>query len=51
VRVTVRDAGVGIEHQGMDKLFDAFYTTKSDGMGIGCLSAVRSSRDIAAVSG
>src|SRR5467141_43262 len=35
VRVTVRDAGVGIERQGMDKLFDAFYTTKSDGMGIG----------------
>src|SRR5207244_8159937 len=30
VRVTVRDAGVGIERQGMDKLFDAFYTTKSD---------------------
>ncbi len=35
VRVTVRDAGVGIGRQGMDKLFDAFYTTKSDGMGIG----------------
>src|SRR5216683_1339584 len=35
VRVTVRDAGVGIERQGMDKLFDAFYTTKSDGMGVG----------------
>jgi signal transduction histidine kinase len=41
VRVTVRDAGVGIERQGMDKLFDAFYTTKSDGMGIG-LSVSRS---------
>jgi signal transduction histidine kinase len=35
VRVTVRDAGVGITRQGMDKLFDAFYTTKSGGMGIG----------------
>jgi signal transduction histidine kinase len=35
VRVTVRDAGVGIERQGIDKLFDAFYTTKSGGMGIG----------------
>ncbi|PYQ84010.1 MAG: histidine kinase [Acidobacteria bacterium] len=35
VRVTVRDAGVGIERQVMDKLFDAFYTTKSSGMGIG----------------
>ena len=41
VRVTVRDAGVGIERQGMDKLFDAFYTTKSGGMGIG-LSVSRS---------
>jgi hypothetical protein len=41
VRVSVRDAGVGIERQGMDKLFDAFYTTKSGGMGIG-LSVSRS---------
>jgi len=41
VRVTVRDAGVGIEPQAMDKLFDAFYTTKSGGMGIG-LSVSRS---------
>jgi signal transduction histidine kinase len=41
VRVTVRDAGVGIERQGMDKVFDAFYTTKSGGMGIG-LSVSRS---------
>jgi PAS domain S-box-containing protein len=41
VRVTVRDAGTGFDRQGMDKLFDAFYTTKSDGMGIG-LSLSRS---------
>src|SRR2546422_6638862 len=41
VRVTVRDAGVGIDPQAMDKLFDAFYTTKSGGMGIG-LSVSRS---------
>jgi signal transduction histidine kinase len=41
VRLTVRDAGVGVDAQGMDKLFDAFYTTKSDGMGIG-LSVSRS---------
>ncbi len=41
VRVTVRDAGVGIEPQAMDKLFDAFYTTKRGGMGIG-LSVSRS---------
>jgi PAS domain S-box-containing protein len=41
VRVTVRDAGVGLARQSMDKLFDAFYTTKSGGMGIG-LSVSRS---------
>jgi signal transduction histidine kinase len=41
VRLTVRDAGVGLDDQGMDKLFDAFYTTKSGGMGIG-LSVSRS---------
>ena len=41
VRVTVRDAGTGFDRQSMDKLFDAFYTTKSDGMGIG-LSVSRS---------
>ena len=35
VRVTVRDAGIGLPPQGLDSLFDAFYTTKSSGMGIG----------------
>ena len=35
VRVTVRDVGVGLDSQGLDSLFDAFYTTKSGGMGIG----------------
>jgi PAS domain S-box-containing protein len=41
VRVTVRDTGVGMHGQSIDKLFDAFYTTKSGGMGIG-LSVSRS---------
>ena len=41
VRLTVRDAGIGVDPQVMDKLFDAFYTTKRDGMGIG-LSVSRS---------
>ena len=41
VRVSVQDAGVGVDAQSMNKLFDAFYTTKSDGMGIG-LSVSRS---------
>jgi PAS domain S-box-containing protein len=35
VRLSVRDAGVGLDAQSTDKLFDAFYTTKSSGMGIG----------------
>jgi len=41
VRLTVRDGGVGVDLQNMNKLFDAFYTTKPDGMGIG-LSVSRS---------
>ena len=40
-RVTIRDVGVGLRGDGMEKLFDAFYTTKADGMGIG-LSVSRS---------
>jgi PAS domain S-box-containing protein len=35
VRLTVRDAGVGIDRRSIDKLFDAFYSTKSAGMGVG----------------
>ena len=41
VRLTVQDAGVGFEAESLDRLFDAFYTTKNDGMGIG-LSVSRS---------
>jgi signal transduction histidine kinase len=41
VRLTVQDTGVGFESQSMDRLFEAFYTTKNDGMGIG-LSVSRS---------
>lgn len=41
VRLAVQDAGVGLEPQAADKLFEAFYTTKSGGMGIG-LSVSRS---------
>jgi PAS domain S-box-containing protein len=41
VRLTVRDAGVGLAPDSLSKLFDAFYTTKKDGMGIG-LSVSRS---------
>jgi PAS domain S-box-containing protein len=41
VRLAVKDVGVGFDPQAPDKLFEAFYTTKSDGMGIG-LSVSRS---------
>ena len=41
VRLTVKDTGVGFGPQGAERLFEAFYTTKSDGMGIG-LSVSRS---------
>jgi signal transduction histidine kinase len=41
VRVTVQDAGVGFPAQDAGRLFDAFYTTKDNGMGIG-LSVSRS---------
>ena len=41
VRLTVQDAGVGLDPQAVDRVFDAFYTTKNDGMGIG-LSVSRS---------
>ena len=41
VRLTVQDAGIGLDMSNLERLFDAFYTTKSDGMGIG-LSVSRS---------
>lgn len=41
VRLTVQDAGAGFERHGADKVFEAFYTTKRDGMGVG-LSVSRS---------
>ena len=35
VLVAVRDSGPGLDLNGIDRLFDAFYTTKSQGMGMG----------------
>jgi PAS domain S-box-containing protein len=40
-RVIVKDAGMGLDPQEVERLFEAFYTTKNDGMGIG-LSVSRS---------
>jgi PAS domain S-box-containing protein len=41
VRVAVRDVGVGLDPESIHRLFDAFYTTKRGGMGMG-LSISRS---------
>jgi C4-dicarboxylate-specific signal transduction histidine kinase len=41
VSVAVQDSGMGLESANMDRIFDAFYTTKREGMGMG-LSISRS---------
>jgi C4-dicarboxylate-specific signal transduction histidine kinase len=41
IRLSVEDVGVGFEPDSAERLFEAFYTTKSGGMGIG-LSVSRS---------
>jgi signal transduction histidine kinase/ABC-type uncharacterized transport system substrate-binding protein len=41
VEVEVRDSGAGIEGTDIDHVFDAFYTTKAEGLGMG-LAIVRS---------
>jgi signal transduction histidine kinase len=43
--ITVEDSGAGIDAEDIDRIFDAFYTTKSQGMGMGlsiCRSIVES---------
>ena len=35
VLVAAQDSGIGIDSQNLEKIFDAFYTTKSQGMGMG----------------
>jgi PAS domain S-box-containing protein len=41
VRLSVQDSGVGFTREVADQMFESFYTTKSDGMGVG-LSVSRS---------
>ena len=43
--MTVEDSGPGLDPNGMEKIFDPFYTTKASGMGMGlsiCRSIVQS---------
>ncbi len=35
VRVTVRDSGIGLDTQTVARIFDALYTTKPGGLGMG----------------
>jgi signal transduction histidine kinase len=35
VLIAVEDSGPGIDSNDMDRIFDAFFTTKSHGMGLG----------------
>jgi C4-dicarboxylate-specific signal transduction histidine kinase len=41
VLISVKDTGTGIDPDNLDRIFEAFFTTKSDGMGMG-LSICRS---------
>jgi signal transduction histidine kinase len=44
VRVALRDAGIGVSPENLGRLFEAFYTTKSHGLGMGlriCRSIVQ----------
>lgn len=41
ILVAVKDSGIGFESENLDRIFEAFYTTKEEGMGMG-LSISRS---------
>jgi signal transduction histidine kinase len=41
IRVAVQDCGIGIDPENIERIFDAFHTTKPGGMGMG-LSISRS---------
>ena len=35
VAVSIQDTGTGIDPENIDRIFDAFFTTKTNGMGMG----------------
>jgi phosphoglycerate-specific signal transduction histidine kinase len=51
VLISVSDTGIGLPPQRTDKIFNAFFTTKTHGTGMGCGSADQSSSRMAADCG
>jgi signal transduction histidine kinase len=41
LRINIRDTGPGIPRESKPKIFTAFFTTKSEGLGLGLFSAKR----------
>lgn len=39
IKITVRDTGIGIPEENLDKIFDPYFTTKEEGNGLGLATA------------